>query len=70
MPKKYYFTHSYCFDKNDLEINDSTDYVSWIAGTNIVAAYRTKNIFGIQFHPEKSHDQGNEFVNKMLIEWV
>lgn len=50
----YYFLHSYyfaCADKEDaLGI---TDY-----GTPFTSAVRHGNVYGVQFHPEKSHQAG------------
>lgn len=68
--KKYYFTHSFGFDKEKLLERNTPEYISWIPGTRITASYLCNNIFGIQFHPEKSHDQGVDFINKKLKEWI
>ena len=50
----FYFVHSYytiCNCKSD--ITSSTEY-----GNYFVSSFQKDNIFGVQFHPEKSHDQG------------
>lgn len=50
----YYFVHSYfvqCADRED--ILSETDY-----GNPFVSAFQHENIYGCQFHPEKSHDAG------------
>jgi glutamine amidotransferase len=45
-----YFVHSYEFIPNDKSVTAATtDYSS-----NIVCAVEKENIFGTQFHPEKS----------------
>jgi glutamine amidotransferase len=49
-----YFVHSYEFIPNDKSvISATTDYSS-----NIVCAVEKENIFGTQFHPEKSDKTG------------
>ena len=49
-----YFVHSYCgvcADKSDLAA--TTDY-----GAAVTAAVSEGNVFGMQFHPEKSGEVG------------
>ena len=51
---RFYFLHSYyfvCNNKND--IISTTHY-----GTPFTSAVNFDNIYGIQFHPEKSHSNG------------
>ena len=58
----FYFVHSYemiCKDKND--IIATVNY-----GKEIVAAVCRENIIGVQFHPEKSQDQGQKLINDFL----
>lgn len=51
---KYYFLHSYCIvPTNSDDILATADY-----GNIFAAAVRQGNIFGTQFHPEKSHSWG------------
>lgn len=52
--QRYYFLHSYYFapDKPE-EILARTDYHGQFA-----SAVRSGNVFGVQFHPEKSHQNG------------
>jgi imidazole glycerol-phosphate synthase subunit HisH len=51
---KYYFLHSYCIvPANDDDALATADY-----GNPFVSAVRHSNIFGTQFHPEKSHGWG------------
>lgn len=50
----FYFAHSYHFQcTHDSHIAASFDY-----GSNLVAAIEHENIFGVQFHPEKSQEAG------------
>jgi glutamine amidotransferase len=50
----FYFVHSYYIScSNEKEILAETSY-----GNNFVSSFKKENIFGCQFHPEKSHDSG------------
>ena len=54
--KGFYFLHSYYVDAyNNDDIIATVDY-----GSNINCIIRRENIIGIQFHPEKSHQNGIE----------
>jgi glutamine amidotransferase len=49
-----YFVHSFCGVAEDpSQVIATTDY-----GTQVVAAVQNGNVFGTQFHPEKSGDVG------------
>lgn len=51
---KYYFVHSYYVEvTNPLDLIFSCDY-----GQRFCAAFQHDNIYGVQFHPEKSHKYG------------
>jgi glutamine amidotransferase len=51
---RFYFLHSYYFHPyNDDNILAETDYHGTFA-----CAVRSGNVFGVQFHPEKSHHWG------------
>lgn len=53
--ERFYFVHSYGVVQADLRfITASANY----GGCEIVAAIEDKNIFGTQFHPEKSGEAG------------
>jgi len=53
-PSRFYFAHSYHFElKNYSNIIATSNY-----GYNFHCAFQTENIFGVQFHPEKSHKFG------------
>jgi glutamine amidotransferase len=55
---RFYFLHSFYFDPcNELNIEGVSDY-----GIRFTCAIRHKNIFGVQFHPEKSHDFGMQLL--------
>ena len=57
-----YFVHSYEFLPNDKNvISATTDY-----STNIVCAIEKENIFGTQFHPEKSDKTGLNIIDNFL----
>jgi imidazole glycerol-phosphate synthase subunit HisH len=52
----FYFLHTYYFESNDPQHVDAwAEYL----GFTFPCAVRRKNIFGVQFHPEKSHDNGS-----------
>ena len=57
-----YFVHSYEFVPNDKNVvSATTDYSS-----NIVCSVEKKNIFGTQFHPEKSDKFGLKIINNFI----
>ena len=57
-----YFVHSYEFVPNDKEvISATTDYCS-----NIVCSVEKDNIFGTQFHPEKSDKMGLKIIDNFI----
>lgn len=50
----FYFLHSYYFECNDSSsVLATTSY-----GTEFSSAVCSENIYGVQFHPEKSHQNG------------
>ena len=52
--KGFYFLHSYYFDAaNQANVKATVNY-----GGNLPCVVAKDNVFGIQFHPEKSHDNG------------
>jgi glutamine amidotransferase len=58
MPARYYFLHSYCFlPKNESAILAKTEY-----GGNICSVVNYEHIYGMQCHPEKSHQNGITFL--------
>jgi imidazole glycerol-phosphate synthase subunit HisH len=57
-----YFVHSYEFiPENKNVISATTNYAS-----NIVCAIEKENIFGTQFHPEKSDKMGLKIINNFI----
>ena len=57
-----YFVHSYEFVPEDKAvISATTDY-----STNVVCAAEKENIFGTQFHPEKSDKVGLKIIDNFL----
>jgi glutamine amidotransferase len=58
----FYFVHSYAFvPKNSHDILATTKY-----DIDIVAAVRNKNIWGTQFHPEKSSRAGFQLLRNFF----
>jgi len=58
----YYFVHSYFFDcKHNKNIIGTTNY-----GKNFTSFVSKENIYGVQFHPEKSSKQGLELIKNFL----
>ncbi len=61
--KDFYFVHSFkmqCKRKNDV-------LASFQYGTEITAVVKKDNIIGVQFHPEKSQKEGQEFLKEFLL---
>ena len=57
---EYYFVHSYYVSLTDQSVKKSYTKYS----NTFCSAFQLENIFGVQFHPEKSHDAGlNLFKN-------
>ena len=55
---RFYFVHSYYVQcKNKEDILFTTDY-----GVDFVSGFVKDNIFGVQFHPEKSHKFGKKLL--------
>jgi imidazole glycerol-phosphate synthase subunit HisH len=50
---RFYFVHSFYFERNENEI-----ITTQIEDFSYCAAFQKDNIFGVQFHPEKSHKFG------------
>lgn len=51
---EFYFLHSYYFDAKDRTVVSATSNY----GFNFDTAISSENIYGVQFHPEKSHKWG------------
>jgi glutamine amidotransferase len=60
--QRFYFTHSYhAVCSKDTDILATTDY-----GYTFPSAYCRDNVFGVQFHPEKSHRFGMALIKSFL----
>lgn len=56
---RFYFLHSYYFVcNNSADIISKTEY-----GIMYTSAVNSENIYGIQFHPEKSHSNGVQLLH-------
>lgn len=58
----FYFAHSYHVVCGDEEATAATSNY----GGEFVAAVQKENLFGVQFHPEKSHILGERFLRNFL----
>lgn len=59
----FYYMHSYRFVPADPSVVAAT---TRYGATDIVAAVRKDNIFGVQFHPEKSQGDGLRFLRNVV----
>jgi glutamine amidotransferase len=60
--RRFYFVHSYKVVPNDPDISiGECDY-----GGAFCAAFQKSNVFGVQFHPEKSHRFGMSLMKKFV----
>lgn len=59
---EFYFAHAYhVVSENDVEIGAFTYY-----GVDFVSVLQKGNLFGVQFHPEKSHDAGMRMIDNFM----
>ena len=59
---RFYFVHSYYAEcNNSQDILGETNYL-----VNFVSAVKKKNVYGVQFHPEKSHYFGQKFLETFV----
>ena len=62
-PSRFYFVHSYYVDGADRDgCMATTEY----GDTRFASAIGNKNVFGVQFHPEKSHKFGMAFIRSFV----
>ena len=61
--QKFYYVHSY---KVEIKNNKNLIGHSYYGKSKIVSAINYKNIFGFQFHPEKSGEVGLELLKKLI----
>tara|TARA_B100001123_G_C15325560_1_gene1029416 strand:+ start:1396 stop:2031 length:636 start_codon:yes stop_codon:yes gene_type:complete len=61
--KDFYFVHSFCFvSENEKNIIASSHY-----GKNFTSIVGQENIYGVQFHPEKSSEQGLQLIKNFIL---
>lgn len=60
----FYFVHSYISKTTNI---DETHYITEYEGIEITAIHGNKNIFGFQFHPEKSGKSGLKLLKSFLL---
>lgn len=59
---EFYFVHSYYFHSNETsDVLNETEY-----SFKFTSAIEKDNIFGVQYHPEKSHDAGEVLLNNFI----
>lgn len=60
--EEFYFVHSFYIEPNDplIALNE-TSYIQ-----NFCSGIEKDNIFGVQYHPEKSHDSGQTLFKNFL----
>ena len=59
---EFYFVHSYHFKcNNSADILNETEYEY-----KFTSAVEKENIFGVQYHPEKSHDVGKQILKNFV----
>ncbi len=56
---RFYFCHSYHFSSDDKNLKINTTKYKF----KICAAFNYQNIYGVQFHPEKSYIEGSKLIN-------
>ena len=62
-PWRFYFLHSFFFECEDpAHVGATTDY-----GGTFACAVRSGHIFGVQFHPEKSHHFGTTLLRNFAL---
>ncbi len=59
---EFYFVHAY-----HIQLNDENDALhETLYETSFVSAIEKENIFGVQYHPEKSHDSGLQLIKNFI----
>lgn len=58
---KFYFVHSYHVECDESNILLTSDY-----GYKFVCGVKKDNVYGVQFHPEKSHKYGFELMERFV----
>ncbi len=60
--QRFYFVHSYFVKLNDI----SHELTSTIYDIDFTSSFVRENIFGVQFHPEKSHKYGMNLIKNFI----
>ena len=64
--ESYYYVHSYHFVcENSEDVASTIDY----SQRSVTVAVERDNIFGVQFHPEKSQDSGLNLLHRYASKW-
>jgi glutamine amidotransferase len=59
---EFYFTHSYHLVSSDISIIVAETFYDY----SFISVIRCQNLFGVQFHPEKSHAAGEKLFENFL----
>ncbi|WP_415323580.1 imidazole glycerol phosphate synthase subunit HisH [Candidatus Pelagibacter sp. Uisw_127] len=59
--ENFYYNHSYYCDVDNKKL-----ITRKLSDGNIASAFEHQNIYGVQFHPEKSHEQGKRLLKNFL----
>ncbi|MDA9634454.1 imidazole glycerol phosphate synthase subunit HisH [Pseudomonadota bacterium] len=60
---EFYFVHSFFLEANNSQlVLSETDYIE-----RFCSSIEQENIFGVQFHPEKSHDAGKTLLRNFIL---
>ena len=61
--KDFYFVHSYIFERvKKSDVLATTKY-----GKNFPSVIKRGNVYGVQFHPEKSHKNGLKLIKNFIL---
>ena len=61
--KDFYFVHSYIFEQaKKSDVLATTKY-----GKNFPSVVKQGNVYGVQFHPEKSHKNGLQLIKNFIL---
>ena len=61
--KDFYFVHSYIFEQvKKSDVLATTKY-----GKNFPSVVKRGNVYGVQFHPEKSHKNGLKLIKNFIL---
>lgn len=67
---KFYFSHSFSLSYSDIRMGQDASFILLQEGTEIVAAVSQNRIAGVQFHPERSHSHGHNFLDGFFNSWL